>query len=445
MTQKLTWKDYLVLGSLFFGMLFGAGNLIFPVHLGQLAGQHWLAAAGGFLLSGVLLPLMSFLALGLSKTSGLYELTKPLGKWVALPLILLVQLTIGPLLATPRTATVSYTIGIAPFLPAHWQGGGLLLYTGLFFGLTYLAMVQESKITALIGKYLNPLFLLILAVIFALAFSHPLGQAHHLAALGSYRPAAFANGFLQGYNTMDALAGLIFGMTIITAIHELGVTDRTAVSWATIKSGLIGMGSVAIIYLGLIWLGATSRAKFALGANGGITLAQVAHHYLGSLGDGLLAVLTILACITTAMGLVAAFAQALNQLFPHISYRTFLRLACGGSFLIANLGLDLIIAWSAPILTFLYPLVIALIVLGILTPWLGLDRTNFRLTVGLTALPAFLSLFKDLPPVLAHTAPIQALVTVASHWLPWYSLGFAWLPFTCLGLLLSGLLKLRRA
>src|SRR5699024_4015698 len=140
--------------------------------------------------------------------------------------------------ATPRTATVSYTIGIAPFLPADWQGGGLLLYTGLFFGLTYLAMVQESKLTALIGKYLNPLFLLILAVIFALAFRHPLGQAHHLAALGSYRPAAFANGFLQGYNTMDALAGLIFGMTIITAIHELGVTDRTAVSWATIKSGL---------------------------------------------------------------------------------------------------------------------------------------------------------------------------------------------------------------
>ena len=120
-------------------------------------------------------------------------------------------------------------------------------------------------------------------------------------------------------------------------------------------------------------------------------------------------------------------------------------MACGGSFLIANLGLDLIIAWSAPILTFLYPLVIALIVLGILTPWLGLDRTSFRLTVGLTALPAFLSLFKDLPPVLAHTAPIQALVTAASHWLPWYSLGFAWLPFTCLGLLLSGLLKLRRA
>lgn len=124
MTQKLTWKDYLVLGSLFFGMLFGAGNLIFPVHLGQLAGQHWLAAAGGFLLSGVLLPLMAFLALGLSKTSGLYELTKPLGKWVALPLILLVQLTIGPLLATPRTATVSYTIGIARFCRPTGKAAG---------------------------------------------------------------------------------------------------------------------------------------------------------------------------------------------------------------------------------------------------------------------------------------------------------------------------------
>lgn len=444
--QKLSFKNALLLGSLFFGMLFGAGNLIFPVHLGQLAGAHWLAAAGGFLLSGVLLPLMSFLALGLSRTNGLNELAAPLSKWAALPLILLLQVTIGPLLATPRTATVSYTIGVAPFLPAHFSSGGLLIYTALFFGLTYLAMVQESKITDLIGKYLNPLFLIILGIIFALAFFHPLGHPSAIAPTASYTHGAFAQGFLEGYNTMDALAGLIFGVTIITAINELGITEPGAVSLATIESGTIGMGGVAILYLGLIWLGATSRHSFALAANGGVTLAQVAHHYLGTLGDALLATLTILACITTAMGLMAAFAQALNQLFPKVSYRRFLQLACLTSFLVANLGLDLIIKWSAPLLALIYPLVIALILLGICSASFGHAPAVFRLTMGCTLIPAIFACLAALPAPLSHLGWVQACVRWANHSLPLFADGFAWVPFTLVSMALAILwIRLRPA
>ena len=113
---KAACKTYLVIGSLIFGMLFGAGNLIFPVHLGQLAGNQWIVATGGFLLSGVLLPLFALLAISITHANGLYELALPNGKRFALIFLVLVQIIIGPLCATPRTATVPYTIGVAPYL-----------------------------------------------------------------------------------------------------------------------------------------------------------------------------------------------------------------------------------------------------------------------------------------------------------------------------------------
>ena len=430
---KLRFKDYLVMGSLFFGMIFGAGNLIFPVHLGQLAGSHWLAAAGGFLLSGVLLPLLALLALGLSRSNGLDDLARPLGNRARVTLVVLIQLLIGPLFVTPRTTTVSFTVGISSFLPAHLQGGGLLIYSALFFLFVYLATVNESKITALIGKYLNPLFLVILATLFVLAFLHPFGAAGTAPATAAYQHQALANGFLQGYNTMDVLASLVFGITIIAALKDYGITKPAAVSLATIKSGLVGMAGVAAVYLGLIWLGATSRHRFALASNGGVTLAQLAHAYLGLAGDLLLAVLTILACITTAMGLMAAFAQDFHQLFPRVSYKNFLRAACLVSFLVANLGLDLIIQWSTPVLAFVYPLAITLVLLGITSPYFGKAPLVYQLTMGLVTIPAFFDLLKSLPPVLAKTPVVSGLVKWGLRWLPLYSLGFAWVPFALVG------------
>lgn len=437
---KLRVKDYLILGSLFFGMLFGAGNLIFPVHLGQLAGHHWLPAAGGFLLSGGLLPLLALLALALTRSTGIDGLAKPLGKWPALIFLIVVQVTIGPLFATPRTATVSYAVGIAPHIPTHSQSLVLFIYTALFFGLSYLAMVNESKITDLIGKYLNPLFLILLAIIFILAFIHPMGAAKTASVTSAYKSQAFPNGFLEGYNTMDGLGASIFGVAIITALREMGIKERKIEAFATIRSGLIGMSGIALIYVGLIWLGATSRHHFNLAANGGTTLAQVAHFYLGTAGDILLALLTILACITTGMGLVSAFSQDFHRLFPKVSYKNFLRLSCGISFLIANLGLDSIIKWSLPILVFLYPLMIALILLGILSPLFKRQVLLYRLTICLTLIPAYFDLVKALPPVLSQTGGAQELINFANHYLPLYPIGFAWLPFTLTGLILSWLI-----
>lgn len=435
-TPQISIKTYLVTGSLIFGMLFGAGNLVFPVHLGQLAGNHWAAAAGGFIFSGVLLPLLALVALSITRARGLFELAQPVSGWFALLFLVLVHATIGPLCATPRTATVPYAIGVAPYLSAARQPLGLALYTGAFFLLVYFLARKEGKVTEIIGKVLNPAFLLMLLVIFLLAFIRPMGKLSQPAPTSAYLHQSFTNGFLQGYNTMDALAMLIFGVTIIAAVRQMGFTKKQ-VPLATAGGGVVGIVGVGVLYLGLIYLGTTSRHHFAIATNGGTTLNQVAHYYLGTFGNALLLTLATVTCLTTAMGLVIAFSQDFRQRFPKVSYKTFLRLNCLLSFLIANLGLDQIVAWSTPVLMFLYPLAIALIILGILSPLFKNNSVVYRWTLGLTVIPAVFDMVSALPAVLRNMPLNQGLIKWAQDYLPLFTSGFAWLPFALAGLVIG--------
>lgn len=435
--NKMTMKRTIITASLIFGMLFGAGNLIFPVHLGQMAGGHWLTASSGFLISGVLIPLMSLLAISITQSNGIYDLARPNGHWYALIFLILVHATLGPLFATPRTATVPYSIGIAPHLSASNNTIGLLIYSALFFGLTYYFSTRQGRITTLIGKLLNPLFLLLLFTIFLMAFMSPMGKASSGQITTAYTHNAFTNGFLQGYNTMDALASLAFGITVITAIKSFGIRRPRTISFATAKSSILGLAGIALIYLSLTWLGATSLHHYSLAANGGTTLAQIAHYYMGTAGDAILATLATVTCMTSAMGLVVAFSQDFHRRFPRISYKAFLRFNCSLSFLIANLGLNQIIAWSTPFLMFLYPLAITLIILGITSPLFHKDPMVYRITTGLTLIPAFFDMLKTFPAPISNWAFTKTMIAFAQHYFPFFSLRFGWLSFGIAGLLIG--------
>lgn len=446
--SKITVRQTLVVASLIFGVLFGAGNLIFPVHLGQLAGAHWLGASSGFLISGVLLPLMALLAISITRSDGIYDLARPNGHFYALFFLIFVQATLGPLFAMPRTATVPYTIGFAPHLTAGSNTLGLLIYTGIFFALVFGLTSTEAKITDLIGKILNPVFLVLLFIIFVMAFISPMGQTQTTPVTADYVSHAFTSGFLQGYNTMDILGCLAFGVAIISAIKELGLQDTKKISWTMAKSGFIGIMGIAIIYLCLIWMGETSLHQFKIADNGGITLAQIAHYYMGFAGDALLATLTTVTCLTTAMGLAAAFSEDLHRLFPKVSYRFFLFLNCVLSFLVANLGLDKIIAWSLPVLMFLYPLAITLTILGITSPLFKTDPIVYRITTGLTIIPAIFDLVNNLPEALREMSFAQSMIKFAHQYFPLFSLGFAWIPFALTGFIIGigiRLVRMRRS
>ena len=433
--KPLSFKQYLVISSLLFALFFGAGNLIFPLHLGQLAGAHWFTAMLGFLCTGVVLPLLSVLAISVTRSKGVYDIGTPLGSTFALVFMVLIHATIGPLFGTPRTATVPFAVGVQPLLPSNFVHYGLLVFSFLFFLAAFLLSYKESSIMASVGKLLNPIFLVLLFVVFFLAFLHPMSSAGIQPVTSAYQNGSFFNGFLEGYNTMDALAGLAFGVTVVTAVNQLGKTNPLSNAKVTAKAGFLAEALVGLIYVVLIWLGATTLGQFKASADGGVAFNQLMTYYLGATGHALLATLLTLTCLTTAMGLVAAFAQDFHKHFPTLSYVQWLGLMCVASFLTANFGLDTIIQWSTPMLMFLYPFAMVLILLSVFSPLFKRDSAVYFWVVLLTTVPALMDMLASFPPVVSQSAFAKMVGNFQQSYLPLASIGMDWGPFAIVGLL----------
>ena len=435
-SRKLTTKEYLVVSSLLFGLFFGAGNLIFQLHLGQLAGGHWVLATVGFLLTGVLLPLLSVMAIAVTRAEGVFDVGRPLGVGFALVFMVLIHATIGPLFGTPRTASVSFTVGVAPFVPKADHQVALLVFSAVFFALAFAFSYRENDILSNVGKVLNPMFLALLFLMFLVAFLRPMGNPMSAPATSAYLHSSFVNGFLQGYNTMDAPAGLAFGVTVVHAVRQMGQKRESDVAKVVGKAGLVSMSMVAFIYVLLIVVGAMSLGHFKLSADGGVAFNQVVSYYGGAFGQAVLAVLITVTCLTTAVGLVAAFAQDFHKHFPKVSYHTWLALTTLASFLAANFGLDTIIAWSTPMLMFLYPLCLVLILLSVFSPMFNRDGVVYLFVVLFTVVPALGDMVVSFPKVVSASAFGNAVAAVRSH-LPLASLGLSWLVPALVGLVLG--------
>ena len=219
--KKLTTKEYLLLGSMLFGMFFGAGNLIFPVYMGQLSGANSIPAIIGFCITGVGLPLLGIAAIGISKSEGLFDAAKKVSTWFSYFFTVILYFSIGPLFAIPRTATVSFTTGITPFISSNQTQLGLFIYTLIFFALALLFSLRPSKIMTWIGKYINSIFLVLLFCLLVMAFVKPIGSFTNVQPTGGYISHSFSTGLLEGYNTMDALASLAFAISgVKNVLHK---------------------------------------------------------------------------------------------------------------------------------------------------------------------------------------------------------------------------------
>lgn len=213
MDKKLKISDYLLIGSMLFGLFFGAGNLIFPVHMGQEAGAAIFQANLGFLVTGIGLPFLGIIAVGLSQSSGLFDMASRINRRYAYIFTTLLYLVIGPFFALPRLATTSFEVGLSPFLSAGAQKPLLALFSLLFFTAAWFFSRKPSKILDYIGKFLNPLFLILLGLLLVVAFSGPMGGVSHAKVGTAYQTSPFIAGFTQGYNTLDALAALASGLS----------------------------------------------------------------------------------------------------------------------------------------------------------------------------------------------------------------------------------------
>ncbi|WP_416353218.1 branched-chain amino acid transport system II carrier protein [Agrilactobacillus fermenti] len=439
MTKNLTLRNRVFIGIMLFGMFFGAGNLIFPVFMGQQAGKNVISAIIGFLVTGIGLPLLGVAAIGISCSEGVFDLAQKVSRPYAYVFTILLYLIIGPFFALPRLATTSYQIGIAPFVAKGQQSLALLIFSILFFGLTWWFCRKPTKIMTYVGKFLTPLFLIFLVIFLVVALVRPMGGFNHLAQ-GSYQVQPFVSGFTEGYNTMDALAALAFGITVVNAIRQLGVTDPKVIAKDTLASGVFSIILMGILYTLLTLLGTMSLGQFKPAANGGVILAQTAHYYFREMGSALLAAIVILACLKTAIGLITSFGETFTELFPKWAYGVVVLVASILPMIFANVGLTKMIAYSLPVLFFIYPLAIMLILAGILAPLLKVEQTWFyRLPIIFVVIPAILDGLQNAPKAWTQALFVQQLLHLRGS-LPFSEVGLSWVIPGLIGLILGYLL-----
>jgi branched-chain amino acid:cation transporter, LIVCS family len=438
MQSKLKIKEYVYIASMLFGLFFGAGNLIFPVSMGQMAGSNVWPAIIGFLITGVGLPLLGIMAMGISRSNGLYDLASRVHPYYSLFFTCALYLTIGPFFAIPRTATVSFEVGIVPFVNKNQ----ITLWLGIFSLIFFLAVLwfslRPSNILTWVGKILNPLFLLFLAILIITAFLNPMGNVVQVPVQQSYQNGSFFKGFLEGYNTMDALASLAFGIVVINVIRNLGVEDSNTIAFSTMKSGIFSMSLMALIYVSLTIMGTQSRGIFPVSKNGGEALSLISNHYFGKIGAVLLAIIITLACLKTAVGLITSCSQTFVNIFPNsVNYKIYAIGFSVVSFVIANFGLNNVIAFSIPVLMFLYPLAITLILLTLFQATFNSDHRVYQWVTGFTAFAAIFDFVGALPDAAINFLHLDGMIDLASNNLPFYNMGMGWIVPALVGLVIG--------
>ena len=428
-TKKLTLRQKILVAGTLFGMFFGAGNLIFPVHLGQMAGRNALPAIIGFIITAVGIPILGVAAIGITHSDGLQTLSGKVGKGYGIFFTCLLYLTIGPLFAIPRCATVSFTTGITPLLGADSpERLYLLLFSAVFFAFVLFFSLRPGKITVWIGKIINPLFLFFFAVLMLAALLAPGAAVSAVEPVEAYRSDAFFPALIEGYGTMDAIAGLAFGIVVIDVIRRMGVDNDDAIAEDVLSSGLLTGALMALIYVVSIVVGAQSRGLFELSENGGIALTQIAGHYLGGVGLFILAFTITFACLKTSIGLVTACAETFSKMTNgKISYRSWAILFTVFSFAVSNIGLSAIIEYSIPMLMLIYPPAIALILLAFLGKFFAHDRTVYIATMIGTWAAAIFDCMKTLPAPVQTVLHLDAPIAFAAAHLPLFDKNLGWL------------------
>ncbi len=442
MKSKLTLKETIVVASTLFGMFFGAGNLIFPVHLGQMAGSNSWPAILGFCITAVSIPILAVAAIGNTHSADLYELSSKVTGWYGLIFTTLLYLTIGPFFAIPRCATVSFTTGLEPMLSESSIRLGQLFFTFVFFAVVMFFSLKPSGITIWIGKIINPIFLVFLGILVAVALLDPGAPISQVEPVESYVGGAFFNGFLEGYGTMDAIAGLAFGIVIINVVRGLGIEKDNDVARQTLKAGIFTGILMAIIYVLTIIMGAQSRGLFELSDNGGIALTQISGHYLGGFGMLILALTITFACLKTAIGLVTSCSEMFIKIFPgRLSYRGWAILFTVFSFAVSNVGLTAIISYAIPFLMLLYPLVTVLIVMALLEKTFDKSRYVYVCTTIGAFIPAVFDCLKTMPEGIQTALGIPALTEIGSGLFPLFDLGLGWVVPSVIGCIIGLVLK----
>lgn len=383
--KELKGKNLLLIGFTLFSMFFGAGNLIFPPSVGAQAGTLVWPAMAGMAVSAVGLPVLGVVAV--ARSGGLGALGDRVHPLFSRVFTVLAYLAIGPCLAIPRTASTSFEMAVPPFLG---EGAPVrlfqLAYSVVFFALALAVALRPEKLTDRLGKVLCPVLLALIAVTFAGCLVKPL-SGYGLPQDAAYAANPVAKGFLDGYQTMDTIAALVFGIIISLNIRARGVERDEDVVKGTVRAGWVAGAMLLVVYCMLAHVGALSGGAFPGAAeNGAAVLTRIVPVLFGKAGSVLLAAIFVIACFNVCVGLISSCGEYFSQTFPRLSYRAWAVLFAVVSAVIANAGLAQILKISVPILNAIYPVAIVLIALSLLDRWLGRFQRTFPVGVAVTGI-----------------------------------------------------------
>lgn len=382
-------KQIFVLGFAIFASFFGAGNLILPPLLGFNSGPDWWLVTIGFIVSATVIPLLALL--GHAKLQGTMI---DFGKKVSMKFSVIFSISvyvIAIVLACPRTAAVTHEMAIQPYFEIN-----SLLTSTVYFSAVFVFAINRGKVMDFLGKYLTPIIVIILLIIIGIGVN---GSSENMLA-GQYKNS-FISGFLEGYQTYDAIAGLIVGGIIVVNVNnskwDIEVSDKKNI---IIRSSLIALTGLFIIYLGLIYIGAKFNAEFPSDISRPQLLSALATITLGNYGSAFLAVLVAAACFTTAVSIVVGTADFFKELFHDSKsiYRVTAAVSCILGILIGQFEVKFIIDLAVYVLMFMYPIAISLIMLNLLAEKYA-GPIVFRTVVGLAILFSIPDFLKFLIPV----------------------------------------------
>lgn len=406
MNRKKLVTDSIVVGFALFAMFFGAGNVVFPPYIGMHAGEQW---ANGFLfyfIADIGLALVAMVAI--LHAGGADNITGRIGHVASKVLMCAVILCIGPMVAIPRTAATTLEMSVTPF----FSGMSPVVFSIIFFAVILLLSIKQSAVIDIVGKILTPALLIGLLILIVKGFVSPIGD---IVDTGVSASEVTVNGIKSGYQTMDVLAAMAFGIIILSSADEKGYTDsKSAAKMIGIAAALSGV-LLMIVYFGLTYLGATASTVFPTDISRANLVIGIVELLLGKAGLIIFAIVIALACITTAVALVSSAASFFAKLAnDKISYSVFVVVICVSSAVISNLGLDMIIAIATPVLDIVYPPMLVLILLS----WFG-DKLHKSVYVSSVAGSLIAS-------VLA-TASLYGMNVPVIDSLPLASLGLGWL------------------
>ena len=372
-SMKKKLLDTIIIGFALFAIFFGAGNLIFPPYLGVTAGENWGIATFAFLISDPLLSIIAVMVVAALGGSAL-NVGRRIHPLFASALAAICVLLIGPIFAVPRTGASTHEIFVQSYFPSAPQWITSLVFFGIVLWITY----KENSVMDAIGKYLTPILLLILFLIFVGAVLQP-----NASFAATDRTGLFAQGFKEGYQTMDVLGAPLLAGVVMKDITRRGYLNKKDQFRMMFGVGIVAFILLALVYSTLAYSGASMSTVIDTTAQRAAMLTTIVKNLLGSWGQLAMGLAVCFACLTTAIGLTTTCGQYFEEVSKgKISYKKTILVTVAVEFIISLIGVDSLINLAVPVLTFIFPIMIALILFSAFDQYIPYDWTYLGAVVG---------------------------------------------------------------